>query len=117
MEVRSHLIGVFRALWFGILVTTRAPVQIVTMSFMDQDESWRLFKSVALASEALPSEFETTGQQIAEKCQGLPLTIVVAAGLLKSKRAIEDWENVAKDVKSFVTNDPDELCSHVLGLS
>ncbi|KAM3383424.1 hypothetical protein P3S68_008999 [Capsicum galapagoense] len=110
-------IGVFQALWFGILVTARAPVRIVTMSFTDQDESWSLFKSAALPSAALPSEFETAGQEIAEKCQGLPLIIVVAAGLLKSKRAIEDWENIAKDVKSFVTNDLDELCSHVLGLS
>ncbi|PHT52288.1 hypothetical protein CQW23_06750 [Capsicum baccatum] len=87
------------------------------MSFMDQDKSWSLFKSAAFANEALPSEFETVGKQIAEKCHGLPLTIVVVAGLLKSKRAIEDWENVAKDVKSFVTNDPDEQCSRVLGLS
>ncbi|PHT52280.1 hypothetical protein CQW23_06742 [Capsicum baccatum] len=45
------------------------------------------------------------------------LTIVVVAGLLKSKREIDDWESVAKDVKSFVTNDPDKQCSRVLGLS
>ncbi|PHT73437.1 hypothetical protein T459_24222 [Capsicum annuum] len=57
------------------------------------------------------------GKQIADECHGLPLTIVVVAGLLKSKRAIEDWRSVAKDVKSLVTNDPDERCSRVLGLS
>ncbi|KAM3215865.1 hypothetical protein T459_34295 [Capsicum annuum] len=89
----------------------------VQMNFMDQNESWSLFKSLAFANEALPSEFETIGKQIAEKCHGLPLTIVVVAGLLKSKRSIEDWENVAKDVKSFITNDPDKQCSRVLGLS
>ncbi|PHT52381.1 hypothetical protein CQW23_06843 [Capsicum baccatum] len=87
------------------------------MSFMDQDESWSLFKSAAFSSEALTYEFETVGKQIADECHGLPLTIVVVVGLLKSKRAIEDWEGVAKDVKSFVTNDPDERCSRVLGLS
>ncbi|KAM3321106.1 hypothetical protein P3S67_008308 [Capsicum chacoense] len=87
------------------------------MSFMDQDESWSLFKSAAFSSEALPYEFETVGKQIADECHGLPLTIVVVAGLLKSKRTIEDWKTVAKDVKSFVTNDPDERCSRVLGLS
>ncbi|PHU08328.1 hypothetical protein BC332_24817 [Capsicum chinense] len=87
------------------------------MNFMDQDESWSLFKSAAFSSEALPYEFETVGKQIADECHGLPLTIVVVAGLLKSKRAIEDWESVAKDVTSFVTNDPDEQCSRVLGLS
>ncbi|KAM3383362.1 putative late blight resistance protein R1B-16 [Capsicum galapagoense] len=87
------------------------------MSFMDQDESWSLFKTAAFSNEALPYEFETVGKQIADECHGLPLTIVVVAGLLKSKRAIDDWRSVAKDVKSFVTNDPDERCSHVLGLS
>ncbi|PHU01881.1 hypothetical protein BC332_27132 [Capsicum chinense] len=87
------------------------------MSFMDQDESWSLFKSAAFSSEALPYEFETVGKQIADECHGLPLTIVVVAGLLKSKRAIEDWKSVAKDVKSFLTNDLDEQCSRVLGLS
>ncbi|KAM3321007.1 hypothetical protein P3S67_008209 [Capsicum chacoense] len=87
------------------------------MDIMGPDESWNLFKSVAYANEALSYEFETIGKKIAKKCHGLPLTIAVVAGLLKFKRAIEDWENVAKDVKSFVTNDPDERCSRVLGLS
>ncbi|KAM3383371.1 hypothetical protein P3S68_008946 [Capsicum galapagoense] len=87
------------------------------MSFMDQDESWSLFKSVAFSSEALPYEFETVGKKIADECHGLPLTIVVVAGLLKSKSAIDDWESVAKGVKSFLTNDLDEQCSCVLGLS
>ncbi|PHT25319.1 hypothetical protein CQW23_35049 [Capsicum baccatum] len=87
------------------------------MDIMGPDESWNLFKSVAYANEALYYEFETIGKKIAKKCHGLPLTIAVVAGLLKFKRAIEDWENVAKDVKSFVTNDPDERCSRVLGLS
>ncbi|PHT73451.1 Heme oxygenase 1, chloroplastic [Capsicum annuum] len=87
------------------------------MDLMGPDESWNLFKSIAFANEPLPSEFETIGKQIAEKYHGLPLTIAVIAGLLKSKRDIEDSEYVAKDVKAFFTNDPDKQCSHVLGLS
>ncbi|PHT52589.1 hypothetical protein CQW23_07051, partial [Capsicum baccatum] len=110
----------------GILLTTRntevarnAGTENLSlqMGFMDQDESWNLFKSAAFANKALPSEYENIGKQIADECHGLPLTIVVVAGLLKSKRAIEDWKSVAKDVKSVVTNDPDERCSRVLGLS
>ncbi|KAM3220605.1 hypothetical protein P3L10_019873 [Capsicum annuum] len=61
------------------------------MGFMDLDDSWNLFKSTAFANEALPYEFETVG------------------------KAIEDWGSVAKDVKSFVTNDHEERCSRVLG--
>ncbi|XP_047252619.1 putative late blight resistance protein homolog R1A-3 isoform X3 [Capsicum annuum] len=110
----------------GILLTTRntevahdAGTENLSlqMDLMGPNESWNLFKSVAFANEALPSELETIGKRIAEKCHGLPLTIVVVAGLLKSKRAIEDWKSVAKNVKSLVTNDPDERCSRVLGLS
>ncbi|PHT73237.1 hypothetical protein T459_24022 [Capsicum annuum] len=47
----------------------------------------------------------------------LQKSLKVVAGLLKSKKAIEDWESVAKDVNSFVTNDPSERCSRVIGLS
>ncbi|KAM3383388.1 hypothetical protein P3S68_008963 [Capsicum galapagoense] len=109
-----------------ILLTTRnnevacyAGTEILSMqmNFMDQDESWNLFKSAAFSNEALSSEFETIGKKIAEKCHGLPLTIVVVAGLLKSKREIENWKSVAKDVTSFIRNDPNEQCSRVLGLS
>ncbi|PHU08029.1 hypothetical protein BC332_24518, partial [Capsicum chinense] len=104
----------------GILLTTRNTETknlSLQMDSMGLDESWSLFKSVAFSSEALPYEFETVGKQIADECHGLPLTIAVVAGLLKSKRAIEDWRSVAKDVKLLVTNDPDERCSRVLGLS
>ncbi|XP_060175111.1 putative late blight resistance protein homolog R1A-10 [Lycium barbarum] len=95
--------------------TENLPLQ---MGFMDQDASWNLFKSAGFTNASLPPEFETIGKQIIDKCHGLPLTIVVVAGLLsKSKRTIEDWVSVAKDVKSFVTNDPNEQCSRVLGLS
>ncbi|PHT52314.1 hypothetical protein CQW23_06776 [Capsicum baccatum] len=87
------------------------------MNFMDQEESWNLFKSAAFSNETLLSKYENIGKQIAHECHGLPLTIVVVAGLLKSKREIDDWESVAKDVGSFVTNDPDERCSRLLGLS
>ncbi|KAF3683745.1 hypothetical protein FXO38_00649 [Capsicum annuum] len=82
------------------------------MGFIDPYESWNLFKSVVFANESLPYEFETTGKQIADERHGLPITIVVVAGLLKSKRAIEDWRCVAKNVNSLITNDPDERCSH-----
>ncbi|PHT52289.1 hypothetical protein CQW23_06751 [Capsicum baccatum] len=56
--------------------------------------------------------------QIANKCQGLPLTIVVVAGLLsKSKSTKEKWKNVAENIKSFLMKDPAEQCLHVVALS
>ncbi|TMW92217.1 hypothetical protein EJD97_013334 [Solanum chilense] len=72
------------------------------MSLMNSDESWNLFKSKAFANESFPPELVPIGEQIANKCQGLPLTIVVVAGILsKSKRTKEEWENVAENIKSL----------------
>ncbi|PHT75144.1 hypothetical protein T459_18666 [Capsicum annuum] len=87
------------------------------MGLMSPVESCNLFRSGGFANEELPSEFETNAKQIEDKCHASPLTIVVVAGIVKSKRTIKDLKNFAKDVKSPVTNDPDEQCSHVLGLS
>ncbi|OIT01577.1 putative late blight resistance protein -like r1b-17 [Nicotiana attenuata] len=85
---------------------------------MDQDESWNLAKSIMFADEALPYDFETIGKQVVEYCQGLPLAIAVISALLsRSKRTIDDWENIAEDVMSLVTEDPYERYLHVLGLS
>ncbi|KAM3382911.1 hypothetical protein P3S68_008486 [Capsicum galapagoense] len=80
-------------------------------------QSSKLHRTQQFLSKALPYKFETVEREIADECRGLPLTIFVVAGLLKSKRTIEDWENVAKDVKLFFTNDPDKQCSRLLGLS
>ncbi|PHU11015.1 hypothetical protein BC332_17945, partial [Capsicum chinense] len=52
------------------------------MSFMDQHESWNLFESIAFSNEVLPSEFETIGKQIVNKCHGLPLSISVIVSLI-----------------------------------
>ncbi|KAF3679892.1 hypothetical protein FXO38_02557 [Capsicum annuum] len=89
----------------SLLRSTKGGVRV---GFMDQDESWNLFKSASFANEALPYEYENIWKQIVDECQGIPLTIIVVVGLLKSKREIQNWTSVVKDVKSFVTNDPDE---------
>ncbi|KAF3618399.1 hypothetical protein FXO38_33447 [Capsicum annuum] len=68
------------------------------MDLMGPDESWNLFESIAFSNEVLPSEFKIIGKQIVDKCHGLPLSIAMVAGLLKSERKIENWENVAKNV-------------------
>ncbi|KAM3216283.1 hypothetical protein P3L10_025724 [Capsicum annuum] len=87
------------------------------MGLMSPVESWNLFRSGGFANEELQSEFATIAKQIEDKCHGLPLAIVVIAGIVKSKRIIKDWKNAAKDVKSSFTNDLDEQCAHLLGLS
>ncbi|KAF3668118.1 hypothetical protein FXO38_08257 [Capsicum annuum] len=73
------------------------------------------FKSKAFVNERFSRELVPLGEQIANKCQGLPLTIVVVARLLsKSKSTEEEWKNVAENMKSRVTKDPAEQCLRVV---
>ncbi|KAL7163247.1 hypothetical protein ACSBR2_039362 [Camellia fascicularis] len=50
--------------------------------FLDEEESWELFQWKVFQKESWPSELIEIGKQIMKKCKGLPLAIVVIAGLL-----------------------------------
>ncbi|XP_055817851.1 putative late blight resistance protein homolog R1B-23 isoform X2 [Solanum dulcamara] len=88
------------------------------MGVLGLDDSWKLLSiKVFGANDLCPSELEDIGKQIAERCGGLPLAILVVAGYLsKIARRRESWIIVDKTVSSVVANDPDE-CLGVLGMS
>ncbi|XP_073122892.1 probable disease resistance RPP8-like protein 4 isoform X2 [Henckelia pumila] len=81
---------------------------------LSPDESWELLCSKI---PLCPPELEPIGKQIACKCQGLPLAIVVIAGLLsKMNTTPEAWKDVAKSVSSLVM-DEQKQCQNILALS
>ncbi|XP_042016867.1 putative late blight resistance protein homolog R1B-16 [Salvia splendens] len=107
-----------------IVVTTRNSdvvehlgVSPVAMSFLDEDNSWRLFCQKAFADQqGCPPELEETAKKIVAKCKGLPLSIVVVGGhLRKSSMAVDYWENVAESIMNPIGKD--EHCLNVLSLS
>ncbi|KAG5569538.1 hypothetical protein H5410_059304 [Solanum commersonii] len=60
------------------------------MRLMDFDEN------------SFPSEFEQLGKQIALKCGGLPLAIIVIAGLLsKIGKTLDEWQSIAGNVEEM----------------
>ncbi|KAK4344371.1 hypothetical protein RND71_037465 [Anisodus tanguticus] len=88
------------------------------MRLMNFDESWSLLYKKVFLNECFPPEFEQLGKQIALKCGGLPLTIVVIAGLLsKIGKTLDEWQSVAKNVSSVVSTDLEAQCMRVLALS
>ncbi|CAL5339094.1 unnamed protein product [Camellia sinensis] len=49
------------------------------------------------------------GEQIIKKCEGLPLAIVVIAGLLaKSEKTKDWWKHVAASLTSCISSDPNQ---------
>ncbi|PHT33412.1 hypothetical protein CQW23_25212 [Capsicum baccatum] len=54
-------------------------------------ESWRLLQEEVFQEESCPSELRDIGFRLAKSCGGLPLFIVLVAGILKVKRKQVDW--------------------------
>ncbi|KAA8535375.1 hypothetical protein F0562_030378 [Nyssa sinensis] len=77
------------------------------LQFLTDDESWDLLQKKVFQKTSCPTELVEIGKQIAKKCQGLPLAIVVVAGLLAKTEQTENWwKKVAESVSSYILNDP-----------
>ncbi|XP_019173959.1 PREDICTED: putative late blight resistance protein homolog R1A-3 isoform X2 [Ipomoea nil] len=87
------------------------------MRFLNPEEGWDLFEQKFLAKEFLNNEFEVIGRNIVQKCEGLPLTIVVLAGLLSTLKSVDEWENIERTINSFLTLNLPEQFSRILNLS
>ena len=70
------------------------------LEFLKNKESWDLFLSKAYpdgnGENNCQGEFRTLGEEIVEKCKGLPLALVVTGRLMSRKPGIEDWRKIAK---------------------
>ncbi|KAL8490375.1 hypothetical protein ACS0TY_026041 [Phlomoides rotata] len=73
------------------------------MRLLDKEESWDLLRQKMFDGASCPPSLEDAGKKIAEKCDGLPLTIVTIADLL-SKVPESLWIDVAtkRNHKLFV---------------
>ncbi|KAM0001428.1 putative P-loop containing nucleoside triphosphate hydrolase, leucine-rich repeat domain superfamily [Helianthus debilis subsp. tardiflorus] len=69
-------------------------------------ESWGIFEKKVFRMGICPGGLEDIGRVISSKCQGLPLAIVIAAGLLKNKLSVTWWEQIAASLRSFMVSDP-----------
>ncbi|XP_073125181.1 putative late blight resistance protein homolog R1A-3 [Henckelia pumila] len=94
-----------------ILLTTRlldvashAGSSVHQMKCLDEDQSWKLLQERVFGQQSCPPQLVDIGKKIAENCGGLPLTIVVVAGvlLLSSGQVMREqlWENVLENMTS-----------------
>ncbi|KAI5677144.1 hypothetical protein M9H77_08094 [Catharanthus roseus] len=82
---------------------------------LSDEESWKLLQVKLFKEETCPSELLEVGKRIAENCKGLPLSIVLTAGLLKmTERKRSCWKQVEQRLRS---HDPSEQHLHALELS
>ncbi|KAL3506032.1 hypothetical protein ACH5RR_031414 [Cinchona calisaya] len=94
-----------------VLITTRNqnvaeaefPYQL---NFLNEDDGWELLRKMAFAQKDIKDteidpKLENIGREMVRKCGKLPLAISVLGGIL-SKKLLHEWENVNKDVDSYL---------------
>ncbi|MED6182969.1 hypothetical protein PIB30_033571 [Stylosanthes scabra] len=109
-----------------ILITSRlkevashtSPYPPYYLQLLGDDESWQLFSRKVFQGKECPSEIEHLGKQMVKSCGGLPLSIVVLAGLLANKgKSHREWSKVVGHVNWYLTRDETQVKDIVLKLS
>ncbi|XP_019229988.1 PREDICTED: putative late blight resistance protein homolog R1B-12 [Nicotiana attenuata] len=87
------------------------------MPFLSLEDSWKLLSLKVFGKEDCPPQLGEVGKQIAQKCRGLPLSVVVIAGLLsRTNRTYDDWKQIGDNVNSHICS-TSEQCLAILALS
>ncbi|XP_025888775.1 putative late blight resistance protein homolog R1A-3 [Solanum lycopersicum] len=68
-----------------------------SLPFLTKEESCKLLQKKVFQKEDCPPELQDVSQVVAEKCKGLPLVIVLVAGIIKTRKLEESWWNEVKD--------------------
>ncbi|XP_076960904.1 putative late blight resistance protein homolog R1A-3 [Bidens hawaiensis] len=76
---------------------------IHNLGHLTKDQSWELLCKKTFRGSECPESLVETGKHIAKKCGGLPLALVVIAGVLEKGDKREDlWEKIVKSVGSYI---------------
>ncbi|KAJ8547982.1 hypothetical protein K7X08_021218 [Anisodus acutangulus] len=69
------------------------------LRFLNSDEGWMLLNNKVFNNESCPLILRDVGQEIVRKCGGLPLSIILIAGILtRMKKEKHCWEQVATNL-------------------
>ncbi|KAH0777692.1 hypothetical protein KY290_009103 [Solanum tuberosum] len=86
-------------------------------SFLSLEDSWNLFTEKLFKKDHCPPLLEEIGKHIVQQCRGLPLSVVVVAGLLvKMDPTHDNWKKVEENLNSFFGT-VSERCQSILSLS
>ncbi|KAK6125556.1 hypothetical protein DH2020_040702 [Rehmannia glutinosa] len=91
---------------------------IYALPSLSNDQCWELLKKKVFRDKPCPSELLLIGKEIAASCYGLPLAVVVIAGILSTVDKDENtWENVGQRLASYIISDQNNSTMQILELS
>ncbi|TQE13008.1 hypothetical protein C1H46_001383 [Malus baccata] len=102
-----------------ILITTRSEIvakashtsKLYTLGGLNEEQSWTLFKAMAFEDGNEPHNptIKAVGEEVARKCQGVPLAIRTIGGMLRTKHHEIEWLNFKKKKLSKISQEETEI--------
>lgn len=87
------------------------------LRFLSENESWELMKVKLFKQQNCPPDLSEVGENIARKCQGLPLLVILVAGVLSGiSENEESWRKIAESINLGTVTSAKE-CLDVIELS
>lgn len=80
------------------------------LPFLSKEESWELFSKKVFRGEDCPSDLMDLGRSLVESCGGLPLAIIVLAGLVAKKdKSQREWLKIKGRVNWHLSQEKTEV--------
>nr|GMD71885.1 putative late blight resistance protein homolog R1B-14 [Ipomoea batatas] len=88
------------------------------LKFLEPGESWELLEKKVFKKETCPDDLKPYGEEVAKKCGGLPLAVVIIAGVLSGKpKILSEWRKVANSYDYFFSNEIQKSYEDLIRLS
>ncbi|KAH0681828.1 hypothetical protein KY289_019580 [Solanum tuberosum] len=87
VERGNRVILTSRSSGVGLKVKCRS--DLLRLQLLKSEKSWELFEKRVFGEGSCPAELLDVGHQIVEKCQGLPLAVVLIAGLWMAEGLVD----------------------------
>ncbi|KAJ8562883.1 hypothetical protein K7X08_031335 [Anisodus acutangulus] len=101
----SRIILTSRSSKVGLQIKCRSDP--LHLQLLTPEKSWELFEKKVFGEGSCPAELSDVGHQIVEKCQGLPLTVVLIAGVIvrrkRKKMEKELWLKIQHNLDSIIS--------------
>ncbi|KAK4480885.1 hypothetical protein RD792_011737 [Penstemon davidsonii] len=86
-----------------------------SLPLLKEGQCWSLLEHKVFPQEPCPLELQGIGKRIAAKCGGLPLAVVVTAGVLANlEKKKSEWEKVETNLYSYIFDDDTNNYSKIL---
>ncbi|XP_042016664.1 putative late blight resistance protein homolog R1A-10 [Salvia splendens] len=100
-----------------VLMTSRIKIKespLLTLDLLNKEQSKKLLGQQVFGEDGFPPHLEELGEEIAKKCEGLPLMIVTVADFLsKEDKTTENWTEIVRKQHNSVFVDAYDQISEV----